>query len=218
MQIGPDTIETLIAAQPLLVLALLALIVSMSGALIARAAPRLGGLIRRIGSIGIVAVLIFTILDVSRLNPGFDFSRSLNMPQIGMPQQVVEGGETRVPMAHDGHFWLDATVNGTKTRFLVDTGASLTAISTDVANASGLEPSKMRGTVALQTANGTAPAQLTTVEELRVGNIVARDIDAVVAPTMAGMNVVGMNFLSRLESWSVKNGELILVPKPSEAS
>jgi len=50
------------------------------------------------------------------------------------------------------------------------------------------------------------------------GNVVARDLDAVIAPGTGGLNVLGMNFLSRLKSWRVEDGELILVPHHPQAS
>jgi aspartyl protease family protein len=64
----------------------------------------------------------------------------------------------------------------------------------------------------MRTANGTIQAELVTVEELRFGNVVARDLDAVVAPGLGEANVIGMNLLSRLASWRVEGRTLILVP------
>ncbi|RZL97585.1 MAG: TIGR02281 family clan AA aspartic protease, partial [Sphingomonas sp.] len=43
-------------------------------------------------------------------------------------------------------------------------------------------------------------------------SIVARDLSAVVSPAFGDVNVVGMNFLSRLKSWRVEDNTLILVP------
>ncbi|MDT0575004.1 TIGR02281 family clan AA aspartic protease [Croceicoccus sp. F390] len=197
-----------LAAQPLLALALLAIALSIIGGVVGRIAPAPGAAMRMMGSLGLAGVLVLTIVDVARLNPELD----LALPQLGLPKQIVEGDETRVPLGRDGHYWLEATVNGHPERFLVDTGASLTAIAPETALAGGIAKASLRGTIALRTANGAAPAQLASIGELRAGNIVARDLDAVVAPSMQGMNVIGMNFLSRLDSWRVEDGVLILVP------
>ena len=64
----------------------------------------------------------------------------------------------------------------------------------------------------LGTANGTVTAELTTVTKLAFGNIEAEGLDAVIAPNLGRTNVLGMNFLSRLEGWRVENGDLILDP------
>jgi aspartyl protease family protein len=134
------------------------------------------------------------------------------LPRFGLPAQTVEGGETRVPLGRDGHYWIKAEVNGLQRRFLVDTGATLTAVSPELASESGIVAAPGRIPVQLRTANGTMPARLATIENLAFGNIVARDLDAVIAPGLGGMNVLGMNFLSRLKGWRVEAGVLVLVP------
>ena len=104
-----------------------------------------------------------------------------------MPEQSVSGRETRIDLANDGHFWLQADVNGQPHRFLIDTGATLTAISEDTAIAAGVPQQSLRRTIMMRTANGPVRAELSTIEELRFGNIVARDLDAVVAPGLGDM-------------------------------
>lgn len=200
-------------AQPLLALALAAMALVLLGGLLRRLSPGLGGLVRGIGHLGLFGALMLTVMQVMRIGQGVDFS----LPQIGMPAQEVTGSETRVPLARDGHFWIRATVNGVPHRFLVDTGATITAISPDIADAAQAEPQPMRQPILLRTANGTVPAQLVTITELRLGNVVARDLDAVVAPGMEGTSVLGMNFLSRLASWRVEGQTMILVPHHPQA-
>ena len=202
-------------AQPLLALALAAMALVLAGGLLRHLSPMLGGLVRGIGHLGLFGALMLTIMQVIRVSQGSD----LSLPQLGMPEQQVSGSETRVPLARDGHFWIRATVNGVPHRFLVDTGATLTAISPDVAEAAGLEPQPLRQPVLLRTANGSVPAQVVTIGELKLGTVVARDLDAVVAPGMEGTSVLGMNFLSRLASWRVEGRTMILVPHhPQDAS
>jgi aspartyl protease family protein len=66
--------------------------------------------------------------------------------------------------------------------------------------------------VVLRTANGAAVAQTGEIDELRMGNIVARNLRIVTAPGLGELDVLGMNFLSKLDSWRVEGRTLILVP------
>lgn len=192
----------------LLMAAVGAMLLGVLGSLLVRPLPALGKILRAASTFGLMGVLLLVVLQLSRMDPRFE----LAVPEIGLPQQVVEGGETRVPLAGDGHFWLRALVNGQPVDFLVDTGATLTAVSSQTAAATGLEPRNVALPVRMQTANGAVAAHLTTIDELRFGNVAARGLDAVIAPNLGPTNVLGMNFLSRLESWRVENNTMILVP------
>lgn len=192
----------------LLMLVVAALGVSWIGSLMARRELPLGNLIRRGSSLVLAGVLVLVVLQLSR----FDSRLEVAVPQIGLPEQVVEGGETRIALAPDGHFWLRAQVNGQPASFLVDTGATLTAVSQNLADAAQLEPRRGGLPVTINTANGPVSAQLSTIGELRFGNVAARGLDVVIAPTLGDTNVVGMNLLSRLASWRVEGNTLILVP------
>lgn len=193
----------------LLMMALVAMAVGWLGSLMVRRRIPLGGLIRGVSTLFLVGVLVTVVLQMARFDSRLDFA----VPQMGLPGQVVEGGETRVPLAPDGHFWLRAELNGAEADFLVDTGATLTAVSSGVAEAAGLEPRTGGIPVRVQTANGTIGASLTTIDEMRFGNVSASGLDAVIAPNLGETNVIGMNLLSRLASWRVEDNVLILVPK-----
>jgi len=200
--------------QPLLGLAVTAILIITLGGMVRRAMPRLGRFLQGAGNLSLVATLLLTIVQVARFTTGND----LALPQFGIPAQRVEGRETRIDMSNDGHFWLQARVNGQPRRFLVDTGATLTAISEDTAIRANVSQHPMRQSLRMKTANGMVEAQLATIGELRFGNIVARDLDAVVAPGLGETNVIGMNLLSRLASWRVEGRTLILVPNHPQES
>ena len=85
-------------------------------------------------------------------------------------------------------------------------------MSSATAAAAGLTTRVEPFPMLIRTANGTVPARTAIVQELRIGNVVARDLPVVVSPAFGDMNVVGMNFLSRLKGWRVEDGALILTP------
>jgi aspartyl protease family protein len=115
-------------------------------------------------------------------------------------------------MAPDGHFWARVTVNGVPRRMLIDSGATLTALSSGTAAAAGLKTDRGLFPVVLNTANGAITARTATLPELRLGDIVARDLPVVVSPAFGDTDVLGMNFLTMLKSWHVDGRTLVLEP------
>ncbi len=118
-------------------------------------------------------------------------------------------GETRVLLAPDGHFWVEAEVNGQPVRFLVDSGATVTSISTETAQRVGIQPQPGLPVV-VSTANGLVNAQRGRAERLLVGNIERQNVAVHISEAFGDLNVIGMNFLSSLHSWSVEGRTLIL--------
>ncbi len=192
----------------LLIAALGAMLLGWIGATMARRRIPMGRLLGTASTLVLVGVLAMVVVQVARMDPRFDVA----MSGMGLPEQRVEGGETRVHLSPDGHYWLKAKINGEPANFLVDTGATLTAISAQTAARVGIEPRRDRMPVMMTTANGTIRVGTTTIDELRFGNVAARGLDAVIAPNLGDTNVIGMNLLSRLAGWRVENGELILQP------
>jgi aspartyl protease family protein len=188
-------------------LAIYALLAAVLVTLLLRV-PFVGRILRVIISVGLLAFFIFILLQQAPYQP----SLARFTDRLGLDNQQVAGSELKVRMAPDGHFWVDAQINGVKRRMLVDSGATITAVSTDTAQAAGIGRQATFAPVILRTANGAAPAQTGSVDELRVGNIVARNLRVVTSPGLGDLDVLGMNFLSKLESWRVEGRTLILVP------
>ncbi len=192
----------------LLMVTVAAIVGSVAGSAIARRGLIAGRALATVSTFVLAGILVVVVLQVSRFDPRLDVA----VPELGLPSQTVAGGETRVPLAPDGHFWVRADINGFSAPFLVDTGATLTAVSVPVAQHAGLRPRAGGVPVRISTANGTVSADLTTIDTLRFGNIMAGGLDAVIAPNIGETNVIGMNLLSRLASWRVENNTLILRP------
>lgn len=130
----------------------------------------------------------------------------------GEAQQRVEGSALRVAKALDGHFWVEGQVNGHSMRFLIDSGASITALSETSAMAAGLNIDQSGFPMVLTTANGTIEARRSNIATLQIGPLRASDLPIVVSSAFGDINVLGMNFLSKLKSWRVEGDEMILEP------
>ena len=177
--------------------------------------PVVGKVIRFAFSLGLLAFLIFIVLQQAPYQP--ELARLTQ--SLGLDDQKVEGRELRVRMSPDGHFWVLASINGVERRMLIDSGATVTAVSAQTAREAGIDASTGIAPVILRTANGAAPAQTGSIDELKVGNIVARNLKVVTSPGLGDLDVLGMNFLSKLDSWRVEGRTLVLVPHhPQSAS
>lgn len=129
-------------------------------------------------------------------------------PQSSATEAV--GTVLKVPMSNDGHYWVDAQVNGQSVRFLIDSGASTTALGQQTASTLPLLPDPGSNMVMVQTANGPVSAQRAIVAEMDVGPIRATQLPVIVSPAFGTVNVLGMNFLGKLKSWRVEDGVMIL--------
>jgi aspartyl protease family protein len=170
--------------------------------------PVVGRVLRFAFSLGLLALALFILIQQGPYQP--QLGRVTE--RLGLDPQEVTGREVRIRMARDGHFWADVTINGVRRRMLIDSGATVTALSERTAAAAKVKDNVPPMPVVLKTANGMAPARTASVGELRLGNIVARDLKVVVSPAFGEMEVIGMNFLSKLASWRVEGRTLILVP------
>jgi aspartyl protease family protein len=116
-----------------------------------------------------------------------------------------------VPRNAQGHFQIGGRVDGRPLTFMVDTGASVIALTAEAAASLGIRPSPNEFTATVSTANGTvraAPVELGMVE---IEDVTVHDVTAVVLPDGAlTQNLLGMSFLSRLHRWEFADGKLVL--------
>jgi len=178
--------------------------------LLARRVPVVGRVLSLVMTLGVLGLAVMLLNERAAFDPAL--ARIAQYLKLDNGQQQVVGKEMRIPMARDGHFWVRAKIGDTEQRMLVDSGATITALSAETAKAAGLHVQASILPMLIQTANGSVPAGTARIRTFRIGNIVARDMPVVVSPAFGDMNVVGMNFLSRLKSWRVEDGTMILTP------
>lgn len=134
-------------------------------------------------------------------------AQRLRAEATGVP--VRQGAEIRIPMALDGHFWVDGRLNGTKVKFLVDSGATMTTVGRKTASRARLT-TITPGSQLVRTGNGMIRVSTAQADRLTVGTIERDAVRIHVAED--DLNVLGMNFLSSLQRWGVEGRWLVLVP------
>jgi aspartyl protease family protein len=111
-----------------------------------------------------------------------------------------------------GHFSTAVIVNGREINVMIDTGATMVALTEATARRLGISPARRAFTEPLSTGNGVIKAAPVTLAEVRLGGIRLNGVRALVVPGKAlPVNLLGMSFLSRLSSFQVSRDRLILV-------
>ena len=184
--------------------------------------------------VGLVAMAAGTILSRNidpsqpaaqaggKAAPGFFSGITLNRrepaaappaPVKAPPAPALASNGTTMTLDADssGHYRAEAEVNGHRATMLVDTGASIIALTQEDAGAFGVRPFPSDYKIPVSTANGTLNAAEVRLNEVRVGNVLARDVAAVVMPQGAlRQSLLGMSFLKKLSGFEVAQGRLVL--------
>lgn len=141
-----------------------------------------------------------------------DDFKALGYRMLAEADGEVQNGRTlRIRQAEDGHFWVDGQINGTNTRFLIDSGATVTSLSAATARRAGV-PIGTELQALVQTANGAIMVDRAHIRRLEVGGIVREDMPVHVSAAFGDVNVLGMDFLSSLSGWGVEGRWLVLKP------
>jgi aspartyl protease family protein len=116
-----------------------------------------------------------------------------------------------VPRDDNGHFRVEGRIDGRALNFLIDTGATVIALTADDAADLGIHPGAADYTVTMRTANGIIRAAPATLGMVEIGDIMVHDVSAVVMPQGAlSENLLGMSFLSQLRHFNYSDGKMVL--------
>lgn len=107
-----------------------------------------------------------------------------------------------------GHFVTQGQINGKTATMVVDTGASMLGIGEPDAQRLGLDYRSAQR-VQITTANGNTLGWRLRLTTVKVGDVVLREVDAVVTPQAMPYVLLGNSFLSNFQM-SQNNGQLVL--------
>lgn len=133
-----------------------------------------------------------------------DFGGTANQSAVGEAMHIRRGD--------NGHFNVRVEVNGNPVDFMIDSGATTTALSNDAAKAAKVDVDTNGFSVAIDTANGTVMAKRGVIGSFQLGTIKLQDLNVTVSDNLGDTNLLGMNFLDRLRSWKVEGDVMTLDP------
>lgn len=159
-------------------------------------------------------LLVVLVLMAASLYGARMIDESLRVPanRTAAKQMPQKSADTRsvVITSENGRFATDARVDGRPIAFIVDTGASQIALRASDAASLGYHPREHDYTIRVSTANGEGRAAAIELSRVEVGEIIVRDVPALVIPDAAlSVNLLGMSFLSRVR-WTQERGQLVL--------
>lgn len=127
------------------------------------------------------------------------------------PYAAGYGEEVRVKASVDHQYYVTAAVNAAPASFLIDTGASYVALRDSDARRAGVYPAYTDFRHPVRTANGETKAALVELREIEIDGIRVERVKAfVLADDQLSVNLLGMSFLSKIESVEARGGELVL--------
>lgn len=128
------------------------------------------------------------------------------------PSQTVFDAEGRIelPRERDGHFYLEAELNGTKVNFVIDTGATDVVLTRRDARRIGIEDTDLNFSMVARTANGEVRTAAIQLNEIRIGEIVDHGIWVMVNGGELDISLLGMAYLERFARIEIVGNKLIL--------
>ena len=159
------------------------------------------------------AVIFLVVIGFFSFRQDFSMIGSRIMSELSPTQgDMRDDGTIAFSAGPDGHFRIQALVNGSRVTFMVDTGATDVVLAPDDARRVGFDPANLSFTQFAQTANGTVRGASVDLNSLIIGPIDIRDMPATVNGADMSDSLLGMAFLNRLTGWRVSNGVLTLEP------
>lgn len=176
-----------------------------------------GGSGQAFKALGIWAAIVLVIVGVYtyRVELGEVGDRVAEQLQPGSVQTVSPGSGGRGAIVKirktEGHFIVKAKVNGRSVHMIVDTGASTVVLRYDDARRAGIPLNALDYTVPVETANGRAFAARVKLEKVSLGELTLDQVDALVTrPGALHQSLLGMSFLSRLQSYEFSGNQLVM--------
>ena len=131
---------------------------------------------------------------------------------MAAPAALMRSGATAIlTPGPGGHYMANVETRGVTLQMMVDTGASVVALTAEDAAKLGIRPSPSDYTQRFNTANGETRAAPVKLDMVRIDGVLVYDVDATVSqPGALTTSLLGMSFLKKLASYQAEQGRLVL--------
>lgn len=123
---------------------------------------------------------------------------------------VMQNGSMSLRASNDGHFYVEAKVNGVPVNFMIDTGASDVVLSRQDAQRIGINIKNLSYTRAYQTANGITGGAPVKLNRLQIADFTLDDFPASVNQGNINGSVLGMTALRSLGGFSIDGDKMVI--------
>ena len=130
----------------------------------------------------------------------------------GTAGQSYIGEAIAIKRQDDGHYWVRTQINGKDVDFMIDSGATTSAVNANTAAETELSLDSSGYPIFIETANGRVMAYRGVAQTFEIGPLQVADHKVVVSESFGDTNVLGMNFLDSMKSWKVENNVMTLQP------
>jgi aspartyl protease family protein len=141
-------------------------------------------------------------------------TQMITAPQASVAKQQAPVGngyaQTTLPRAPDGHFYAELRVNGTPVKFLVDTGASMVALTREDAQRIGLQFADGDFTGTAQTASGSVGLKPVMLDRVALGPLEANGVEAAIVQQGLGQSLLGQSWLKRIGKVTIEGDQMVL--------
>ena len=168
---------------------------------------------------GISAAAVYAVGD----HPGLEkpaegeFKRFHSAPNPWSSDEVLAAqdngdwyGEVRLERAGDGHYYSTATIGGADVNVIVDTGASVVALTAADAQAAGFSWEQHEVAVVGRGASGDVHGVIRRIPQITVGGITARNVEAIIIPQGLDTSLLGQSYLAHVRSVEIRGGQMVL--------
>ena len=159
----------------------------------------------------LIAALVAAGSDVGSSNDGGDWVPPSAVAQSGSAiTNDWNAGSHTLAREYDGHFYANTSVNGAPLRMLVDTGASVIALTGSDARAAGIYWDQSEVRPIARGASGTVYGVERQLDVVDVGGFTRRNVRAMVVPEGLDVSLLGQSYLGQIRSVQIAGNQMVL--------